>query len=140
MGTEEISNFRRAMNRILQDKYVEDCHGHFVAWNNIIRKAGIDYELTLPSPRFNRSMGPFAGLTYTTNGEFVTGVTPTELADRYSPTDDDREYLKSIMQQVREPVSTRTGLLHRRLASTVRQRISNTFVSYNHIVFAQSAS
>ena len=68
-----------------------------------IKKAGIDFELTLPSPRFNRSMGPFAGLKYKTNGELVTGISREELADRYSPTDDDREYLKSIMQQVREP-------------------------------------
>ena len=42
-------------------------------------------------------------MTYKTNGDFVTGVSMTELADHYSPTDDDREYLKSIMQQVREP-------------------------------------
>jgi len=102
IGNEEVPT-RRAMNRILQDKYVDDCYRALRKWNGIIKKAGVDFELTLPSPRFNRNMGPFAGLTYKTNGELVTGISRDELANKYSPTDDDREYLKSIMQQVREP-------------------------------------
>ena len=91
------------MNRILQDKYVEDCHRALRKWNNIIRKAGIDYELTLLATSLQPKHGAICRLDLHHQRRIRNGCHPTELADRYSPTDDDREYLKSIMQQVREP-------------------------------------
>lgn len=102
IGTQEVPK-RRAMNRMLQDRYVEDCNRALRKWNGIIKKAGVDFELTLPSLRFNRGMGPFAGYTFNTNGDFVTGASKEELAVQYAPTDEDRDYLEQIMQPVREP-------------------------------------
>ena len=93
---------RRAMNRVLQDAFAEDCHRALRKWNKIITKAGFNFELTLPSERFNRHMGPFAGMNFKPNGDFdpnlISGPESPHL-----PNQADREYLANIMNQVRTP-------------------------------------
>lgn len=89
---------RRAMNRVLQDAYAEDCHRALRKWNKIIEKAGINFELTLPSERFNRNLGPFANLSFCPTGDFNANLPANHL-----PCQADRDYLTSIMKQVRAP-------------------------------------
>src|SRR5947199_10710259 len=50
---------RSAMNEVLRDAYVEDCEKALDRWNR--RLTGTGAELVLPSRRFHRGQGMFAG-------------------------------------------------------------------------------
>ncbi|MDP7246924.1 MAG: benzoyl-CoA 2,3-epoxidase subunit BoxB, partial [Planctomycetota bacterium] len=102
IGTKEVP-MRRAMNRLLQDGYYNDCARAVRKWNSIIAKAGIQYELSMPSVRFNRMQGPFAGLPFAPNGEIVLGKTTAEVVAAHTPSRKDIAYEIEIMKPVREP-------------------------------------
>src|SRR5688572_24601624 len=53
---EEVA-LRNAMNEVLRDAYVEDCQRGIDKWNRTIKSHGVDFELKLPSRRFNRHIG-----------------------------------------------------------------------------------
>ena len=93
---------RRAMNRVLQDAFVEDCRRALRKWNKIIEKGGFNFELTYPSDRFNRNLGPFAGMHFKPNGDFDPNLI-TGPESPHIPTKADKEYLLNIMNQVRAP-------------------------------------
>jgi len=59
-GAQEVPT-RNAMNYITRSAYVRDCMVGFTRWNRQIAKAGFNIELTLPSERFNRKVGLWAG-------------------------------------------------------------------------------
>ena len=99
--TENEIPLRRAMNRVLRDSYVQDCERALRNWNKIISKAGIPFELTLPSDRFSRMMGPFARLPFNPQGQFESTLSSEN--NPYVPSPGDREYVNSIMQPVVEP-------------------------------------
>jgi len=52
---------RNAMNEILRDAYSDDNQRGVDRWNKMIADAGVDFRLRLPSKRFNRTMGIYAG-------------------------------------------------------------------------------
>src|SRR5258706_15069510 len=52
---------RNAMNEVTRGAYIRDCDIGVKRWNRLIAKAGFTAELTLPSPRFRRSIGAWAG-------------------------------------------------------------------------------
>ena len=54
---------RNAMNEVLRDEYVEDCQRGVDKWNRAIAAHGIPFELKLPSRRFHRHIGIYAGVT-----------------------------------------------------------------------------
>ena len=93
---------RRAMNRVLQDAYFDDCNRAVRKWNKTIEKAGFDFRLSMPSRRFNRHLGPFAGMPYNPKGELCEHMTREELVAAYTPSREDIEYEKEIMKPVRE--------------------------------------
>ena len=101
IGTIEIP-MRRAMNRVLQDAYIKDCQRALRNWNKIISKAGIHYELSLPSERFQRAMGPFAQMPFTPDGRYDPTMLNAE-TNPYVPSQADKEYLNSIMGCVTAP-------------------------------------
>ena len=92
---------RRALNRVLLDHYVKDCERAAQKWNRILSEAGVDFELSIPSAYFNRSVGPFAGLSYTPNGKHDKGGM-RKIREEYLPRQEDEAYVVSIMQGVRE--------------------------------------
>ncbi|HEY8432782.1 MAG TPA: benzoyl-CoA 2,3-epoxidase subunit BoxB, partial [Sandaracinaceae bacterium] len=94
---------RTALNEVLRDEYVADCERAVRKWNHVIKKGGLDFELKLPSRRFNRTMGIYAGMTFDVDGN---PITPEEFERRRSewlPTPEDRAYVASLMQPVYEP-------------------------------------
>jgi benzoyl-CoA 2,3-dioxygenase component B len=94
---------RNAMNEVLRDGYVKDNQRGVDRWNKIIRQHEIDFELTLPSRRFNRKMGIYAGHSFDTQGH---PITPEQFEDRqgeWLPTARDRSHVSSLMRQVMEP-------------------------------------
>src|SRR5688572_26366249 len=62
---------RRAMNALLLDAYVADCRRIVDRWNRDLQALGIDAKITLPSTRFNRNQGIYAGHAFTPAGELI---------------------------------------------------------------------
>ncbi len=92
-----------AINLRLRDDYVKDASGGVRRWNQIIKKAGIDFELSLPHEGFNRKIGEFAGAAITPAGEVVSRAEWNARQGEWLPNSDDAAYIQSLMQPVTEP-------------------------------------
>jgi benzoyl-CoA 2,3-dioxygenase component B len=96
-GAEAVPT-RNAMNYITRSAYVRDCQVGLTRWNRTIAKAGFQAELALPSERFNRRVGLWAGLDLDTDGRPAAhGAVEAAL-----PNEADRAYVKSLMVAVTE--------------------------------------
>ena len=93
----------QALNEALRDDYVVDCQRGVDRWNKAIRKAGVDFELTLPHRAFHRQIGQFAGLHVTPDGKQISAEEWNERCHDWLPTDEDQKYVKSLMTPVYEP-------------------------------------
>jgi benzoyl-CoA 2,3-dioxygenase component B len=99
----ETVSLRNAMNEVMRSSYVRDCENGVKRWNRILEKAGIAFELSLPSPRFRRTVGNWAGIPTDpagnpiSAGAFAAGITD------WIPTPDDQAFVASVMQPVLEP-------------------------------------
>jgi len=91
---------RRAMNLILRDRYIEDCERALGRWNKTLENRGLSERLRLPSQRFNREIGLYAGLPFAPDGSLLTSR-----RDDFLPTEEDRAYVQSLMGPVYEPGS-----------------------------------
>jgi benzoyl-CoA 2,3-dioxygenase component B len=94
---------RTALNEVLRDEYVEDCERAVRKWNKTIEAAGLSERLFLPSRRFNRSMGMYAGFHFSVTGEPLTREQFEAKRDEWLPTAADRAYVQSLMKPVYEP-------------------------------------
>lgn len=95
---------RNAMNEVLRDAYVEDCQRGVDKWNKTIAESGVDFQLTLPSRRFNRQVGIHAGIPATPAGELVSREEWERRQGEWLPSDSDREHIQSLMTRaVTEP-------------------------------------
>src|SRR3954465_439504 len=56
----ETVGMRNAMNEVLRNAYIRDCEIGVKRWNMQIQRAGSDFRLALPSPRFRRGIGVWA--------------------------------------------------------------------------------
>src|SRR5262249_15878941 len=70
----ETLPLRNAMNDTVRGAYVRDCEIGVKRWNRLIQKAGIGRELILPSTRFRRSIGAWAGVPVTPEGRIVSRI------------------------------------------------------------------
>ena len=62
---EEDVPLRNAMNEVLRDGYVADCQRATDKWNRTIERSGAtDLRLSLPSRRFHRAIGLYAGMPF----------------------------------------------------------------------------
>ena len=92
-----------AVNERLRDDYVADCERGVRRWNQAIRRAGIDYELTLPHRAFHRRIGTFAGIHVAPDGTPVDAQTWQANRHRWLPTAEDAAYIASLMRPETEP-------------------------------------
>jgi benzoyl-CoA 2,3-dioxygenase component B len=92
-----------ALNERLRDDYVADCDRGVQRWNQIIKRHGIDVELTLPHRGFHRAIGAFAGLSVSPDGRIITAADWEAHRDRWLPSAEDQAYVGSLMQGVVEP-------------------------------------
>jgi benzoyl-CoA 2,3-dioxygenase component B len=90
------------MNEILRDAYVDDNQRGVDRWNKVIREAGIDFELRLPSRRFNRKMGIHSGHCFDPEGKPITEAEFEAQREQWLPSEADKLYIKSLMQPVLE--------------------------------------
>ena len=94
---------RNALNELLRDEYVADCERAVRKWNHTIKKVGVDFQIELPHRRFNRSMGIYAGQYYDLKGDPISEKEFEANRAKWLPTAADRDYVRSLMQPVREP-------------------------------------
>ncbi|MEZ4337546.1 MAG: benzoyl-CoA 2,3-epoxidase subunit BoxB [Sandaracinaceae bacterium] len=94
---------RNALNEVLRDEYVADCQRAVRKWNHVIKKQGLDVELKLPSRRFNRSMGIYAGQSFDLEGHPISADEFEARKGEWLPTPEDRAYVRSLMVPVYEP-------------------------------------
>ncbi len=62
------------MNEVLRDAYVEDCQRGVDQWNRAIAAHGVPFELRLPSRRFHRQVGLYAGMHADPSGDADHGT------------------------------------------------------------------
>jgi len=101
-GTQVVP-MRNAMNEVLRNAYIRDCENGVKRWNNIIKKAGIDFELRLPSSRFRRTVGAWANVPTDPAGNRITPEAFAAELPNWIPTPDDQTFVSSVMQPVMEP-------------------------------------
>ena len=88
---------RNAMNEVLRDAYVEDCQRGVDKWNRTIAEHGIDFQLKLPSRRFHRHIGIYAGVHTDFDGNVITKEEFDAKKDAWLPSDADKAYVQSLM-------------------------------------------
>lgn len=101
-------NALTVINERLRDDYVTDCDRGVRRWNQIIKRAGINFELKLPHRAFNRRIGGFnlentGGVRINPDGQVITEADWTEQHGNWLPTSADRAYVIGLMQAVTEP-------------------------------------
>ena len=88
---------RNAMNEVLRDGYVDDCQRGVDRWNKVLADAGHSERLVLPSRRFYRHQGVFAGRFFTPEGKAISEDEWNRRKDEWLPSPSDRAYVKSLM-------------------------------------------
>lgn len=94
---------RSAMNEITRAAYVKDCEIGLKRWNIQMKRSGHDIQLTLPSPRFRRSIGAWANVPTDTQGRIISREEYDRGVAGWIPSVSDRAYVKSLMQRVTAP-------------------------------------
>jgi len=94
---------RNAINEVTRAAYVKDCNVGVTRWNRLIKKAGHEVELKLPSPRFRRTIGAWAGMPVSPEGRVVSQEEHRARLPEWLPTEADKAFVHSLMHQVVEP-------------------------------------
>lgn len=100
---EEDVPLRNAMNEVLRDQYVADCQRGVDRWNKHLEKAGLAERLRLPSKRFHRHIGLYAGMGFDPDGRLLSSEEWQRGQGEWLPTDADRAYVKTLQGAVKEP-------------------------------------
>jgi benzoyl-CoA 2,3-dioxygenase component B len=96
--TEQVP-MRNAMNEVMRNAYVKDCEIGVTRWNRAIAKAGVDFQLRLPSPHFRRSIGVWAGMHVDPAGKPLSAEAWNARRDEWLPSEADKAFVKSLMQK-----------------------------------------
>jgi benzoyl-CoA 2,3-dioxygenase component B len=101
--TNQTISTRNGMNEITRLEYVKDCNIGVTRWNMGIKRAGVDFELRLPSTRFRRQVGMWSGVPTTPEGQPLSQAEFDAKKNDWLPTPQDTAFVKSLMQRVTEP-------------------------------------
>ena len=104
-----------ALNGVMRQAYLQEVTQLMSRWNKLLAEAGIAFELRLPSQRFNRRFGVYAGQSFSPAGDPVDAAAFEARRAKWLPTPADRAHLRVVQQ----PVRTR-GLLAGWLAPPAR--------------------
>jgi benzoyl-CoA 2,3-dioxygenase component B len=99
----EAVPLRNAMNEVTRRAYIRECDNAIERWNRLIAGAGHDFRLRLPSPRFRRAIGVWAGASADPDGNPLDGMAWRDRQSEWLPSTADRAFVKSLMRQVTEP-------------------------------------
>ncbi len=92
-----------ALNEVMRESYLKDCEIGLKRWNRQIERAGFGLRLTLPSSRFRRTIGPWAGQPVTPEGKRVSKEEYEKRLPEWIPSESDRAFVHSLMKRVVEP-------------------------------------
>jgi benzoyl-CoA 2,3-dioxygenase component B len=101
-GREDVP-MRNALNEVVREAYVRDCEVGLRLWNRTLAKSGSKSEIRLPSPRFNRTVGVWAGQPVDPSGALLPADEFAMRKAAWLPSDSDRAFVKSLMKRVVEP-------------------------------------
>ena len=96
LQTDEVP-LRNAMNEVLRDSYVEDCQRGVDRWNKVLEREGMSERITLPSRRFHRHQGVYAGHCFDPQGNLLSEPQWEASKNAWLPTADDYGYVASLM-------------------------------------------
>jgi benzoyl-CoA 2,3-dioxygenase component B len=92
-----------ALNEVMRESYIKDCEIGLKRWNRMIERAGQAFRLTLPSSRFRRSIGAWAGQPADPQGNVLEKSAYEKKLFEWIPSEADRAFVHSLMQRVAEP-------------------------------------
>jgi benzoyl-CoA 2,3-dioxygenase component B len=92
-----------ALNEKLRDDYIRDTLAGVGRWNRIIRRMGVEFELTVPHKAFNRKIGALAGLKCAPDGRIVSEAEWAAGQRDWLASDEDRAFVASLMGRVTAP-------------------------------------
>ena len=92
-----------AINMRLRDDYVKDAAGGVNRWNNILKKEGIDFEITLPHVAFHRHQGEFSAIHADPEGNLISADEWNKRRDEWLPSKADGDFIDSLMKPQWEP-------------------------------------
>jgi len=91
-----------ALNGVMRQAYLHEVTMLMSRWNKMLARAGIEFELRLPSQRFNRRFGVYANRRFSPQGEPVDESVFEIRRGEWLPTEADRVHLLAVQQPVRE--------------------------------------
>jgi benzoyl-CoA 2,3-dioxygenase component B len=94
---------RNALNEVLRQEYVKDSERALARWNKYLGDEGTAETIYLPSTRFHRHVGEYAGHSFDIAGNLITGEQFEQRKSEWLPTLADREYVRTVMHPVTEP-------------------------------------
>jgi len=92
-----------ALNEVMRESYLKDCEIGLKRWNRMIERAGCEFRLSLPSSRFRRSIGPWAGVPVDPQGRMIPREEYERRLEDWIPSQRDRAFVSSLMRKVIEP-------------------------------------
>jgi len=92
-----------ALNARLRDDYVRDCGKGIALWNNTLTKAGVDFQIKLPSTAFNRKIGEFKDIEASPSGVVMNESCWASREADWLPSKADGDYIESLMKPEIEP-------------------------------------
>jgi len=99
--TQEVAP-RLAVNLQVRSAYADDCQAAVDKWNKLVADLGVTF--ALPSERFHRAVGTFAGAFFDPAGRRITEAEFRRQEGEFLPTDADHAYVRSLMAHaVTEP-------------------------------------
>jgi benzoyl-CoA 2,3-dioxygenase component B len=101
-GDQEVPMLN-ALNEVMRESYLKDCEIGLKRWNRQIERAGFDLRLSLPSSRFRRSIGAWAGLPVDPQGRILERELYEKQLANWTPSEDDKAFVRSLQQRVAEP-------------------------------------
>jgi benzoyl-CoA 2,3-dioxygenase component B len=100
---DENVSVRNGINEITRLEYVKDCNVGVTRWNMTIKRAGVNFELKLPSTRFRREVGAWAGIPTDPQGHPISQAEFDAKKHEWIPSEEDQRFVKSLMQRVTQP-------------------------------------
>ncbi len=94
---------RTALNEVLRADYIRDCQRGVDRWNKTIADEGVAFTLRLPSNRFHRQIGLYAGHGFDPAGAPMSMDEWQARRGEWLPDAADEVYVKGLMQPVTEP-------------------------------------
>ena len=102
-GKSEDVPMLNALNEVMRESYLKDCEIGVKRWNRVIERAGSDFRITLPSSRFRRSIGPWAGVPVDPQGRIMAREEYERRLPEWIPSASDQAFIQSLMKRVAEP-------------------------------------